>query len=62
MILKIVSLFLVVILVLGLLGKLRVPRGWLPGQKDQTKLGRPRKCRRCGRFLIGDGDCDCGRG
>ena len=62
MILKIVSLFLIVMLVLGLMGKLRFPRGWLPGPKDQTKLGRPRKCPRCGRFLIGDGGCDCGRG
>ena len=61
--LQIVAVFLLLMLVLGVFGKLRRGGGSrLPGPKDQTKLGRPRKCPRCGRFLIGGGDCDCGKG
>jgi hypothetical protein len=60
--LQAVALFLIVMLVLGVFGKLRNPRRKLPGPKDQARLSRPRKCPRCGRFLIGKGDCDCGKG
>ncbi len=60
--LQAVALFLILMLLLGVFGKLRRPGGKLRGPKDQAKLGRPRKCRRCGRFLIGGGDCDCGKG
>ncbi len=58
--LQIVALFLLVMLLLGLGGKLR-RGGRLRGPKDQTQLKPPRKCARCGRFLIGGGDCDCDR-
>ena len=50
---KIVSLFLIGMLVLAMFGKLR-----FPGQK---KLGQM-KCRACGRWKIGRGPCDCGKG
>jgi hypothetical protein len=60
--LQVVALFLLVMLALGVFGKLRNPRRRLPGPKDQTGLNRPRKCPRCGRFLIGGDDCDCGKG
>lgn len=62
MILKIVSLFLIVMLVLGMFGKwrLRLPR--IGRRRDADKLARPTKCARCGRFLIGKEKCDCGRG
>jgi hypothetical protein len=60
MILKIISLFLIFMVVLGMFGKLRFPwRGRLPGRGAHGRLSRPRKCRDCGRFLIGGGDCDC---
>ncbi|MGY6409804.1 MAG: hypothetical protein ACXIUV_02075 [Alkalilacustris sp.] len=67
--LQAVALFLLVMLLLGGFGKLR---RWLErntgrriggpkvGPRDQRGLGKPRKCARCGRFLIGGGDCDCG--
>nr|WP_114965445.1 hypothetical protein [Alkalilacustris brevis] len=61
MILKIVSLFLIVMLVLGMFGKLRLPRIGRP--RDQGRLGRPGKCPRCGKFLLGGAKCTCsGRG
>ena len=68
--LQAVAVFLLLILLLGGFGKLR---RWLErasgrrlggpkvGPRDQTGLDRPGKCPRCGRFLIGDGRCDCGR-
>lgn len=69
--LQAVALFLLVILLLGGFGKLR---RWLEGAsgrrlggprvgpRDQSRLGKPGKCPRCGRYLIGNDRCDCGRG
>lgn len=57
MMLKIVSLFLVVIAVLALFGKLRVPRLSNPFRKP--RIGAARRCERCGRFLIGSDTCTC---
>ncbi|WP_050527555.1 hypothetical protein [Pseudorhodobacter aquimaris] len=56
---KLVSLFLVVIVALAVFGKL----GWLgsiaPG--PLRKSGRkPVQCHRCGRHVIGSSGCDCG--
>ncbi len=51
MILKIVSLFLIGMLVLAMFGRLRVPG-----------RGRTGKCPDCGRFLIGKGPCACKKG
>jgi hypothetical protein len=50
MLIKIILLFLILMAVLAIFGRLR-----LPG------LGRsdPRKCGHCGRFLIGKGPCEC---
>jgi hypothetical protein len=61
--LQIVALFLLVVLLLGLVGKLRRggSGGRLGGPKDQRHLKTPGKCPRCGRFLIGSATCDCGR-
>lgn len=61
MIIQIVSLFLVVIVALALFGKLRMP-GRLRGPDRRAGLKKPGKCRHCGKFLIGGGRCDCGRG
>ncbi|AUQ67814.1 hypothetical protein PhaeoP72_00259 [Phaeobacter inhibens] len=47
---KIVSLFLVVMAVLAMFGKLR-----MPGQKHLAS----RRCGSCGRFKIGKGPCAC---
>ncbi|UYV38169.1 hypothetical protein N4R57_03510 [Rhodobacteraceae bacterium D3-12] len=53
MIAKIVVLFLVGMGVLAMFGKLSVP-----GAK---KLANKR-CKKCGKFRIGRGACDCGKG
>ncbi|MFV2035510.1 MAG: hypothetical protein ACC631_10480 [Halocynthiibacter sp.] len=50
MIVKIVSLFLIGMVVLAMFGKLR-----FPGQKTLSN----QKCRICGRYRLGRGPCDC---
>lgn len=52
---KIVSLFLIVILALAMFGRLRVG-----GPKK--KRGGTGKCPNCGRYKIGRGPCPCGGG
>ncbi len=56
MIFKIVTLFLIVMGVLAMFGKWRVP-----GADMLRRLGgsRPRTCKHCGRYQIGKGPCDC---
>ncbi|MEC7763109.1 MAG: hypothetical protein VX874_14500 [Pseudomonadota bacterium] len=48
---KIVSLFLIVMLVLAMFGRLRIP--------GANKLTRA-KCPNCGRPRLGKGPCECG--
>nr|WP_237072575.1 hypothetical protein [Pseudaestuariivita rosea] len=50
---KAVTLFLVVIIILAIFGKLRFP--------GQDRL-RSARCPSCGRFRIGKGPCPCGKG
>jgi hypothetical protein len=57
---KLVSLFLIVIVVLAMFGKL----GWLgalapPSLRKNGRLGKPAICIRCGRHIIGKAGCDC---
>ena len=53
MIVKIVFIFLAVMAVLAMFGRLR-----FPGQKALSD----RKCPRCGKYRIGKGPCSCGKG
>jgi len=58
--LKIVSLFLVFIVVVALFSRFR-SGGLLPPRKPGGgSLPRPAKCTSCGRFRFGTGPCDCG--
>ena len=60
MMLKVVSLFLVVILVLAMFGKL----GWLGSLAPKSLRKGSRKpaiCKACGRHIIGSKGCDCGQ-
>ena len=50
MIVKIVTLFLVVMAVLAMFGRLRMP-----------KIGASKRCKACGRPKIGKGPCPCGK-
>lgn len=54
MLVKIVSIFLVVMMVLAMFGKLRLLAPW------RTKVAA--KCEACGRHKIGKGPCPCGKG
>ena len=47
---KVVTLFLVFMVVLAMFGRI-----WLPG----LGMRRVGKCKRCGRFQIGKEPCDC---
>ena len=53
MLVKIVLLFLVAMAVLAMFGRLK-----LPGLRRKDA----RRCRNCGRFLIGKGPCECRKG
>ena len=53
MMVKVVSLFLIGMLVLAMFGRLRFP--------GQARLEN-RKCPKCGRYRIGRGPCDCDKG
>jgi hypothetical protein len=55
---RIVLLFLIGIAVLAFLGRLRFPRAIRSRRKAQAM---PAKCPRCGRYIIGQGGCDCGQ-
>lgn len=56
MIIKIVTFFLIGIGVLAMFGKLRVP-----GVDRIRKIGqtKPRKCRKCGRYILTKSPCEC---
>ena len=52
MYLKIITFFLIGMMVLALFGRLR-----FPGQKKLDSM----KCPKCGRYRIGKGPCSCGK-
>jgi hypothetical protein len=53
---KVITFFLIGMLVLALFGRLRLPGG---GPKAPKRLAAAR-CKSCGKPLIGKGPCDCG--
>ena len=53
MMIKVVTLFLVGMIVLAMFGRLRLP--------GADRLAS-RRCKSCGRLRIGRGPCPCGRG
>jgi hypothetical protein len=57
---QIVALFLLVMLLLGFGSRLRHLLGG-GGKGGRNKLDKPRKCSKCGRFIVGKGRCDCGQ-
>ena len=56
---KIVTFFLIGMLVLAMFGRLKVP-GTGGRKGGGHRLSKPAKCPRCGRYRIGPGKCDCG--
>lgn len=55
---KIVTLFLIFLLVLGIFGKLRLPR--LPGRRRRGRIEAGSKCPDCGRYSLRGEPCSCG--
>jgi len=55
MIVKAVTLFLIAMLVLGMFGKLRIPK-----VRAKRLADKKAKCARCGAYRIGTGPCNCG--
>jgi hypothetical protein len=58
MVIKLVIFFLIAMAVLGMFGRFK-----LPGAGKLSKLAqkKPRKCPKCGRYVLGKAPCDCGR-
>ena len=62
MLLKIVILFLGGMALIGLIGKALFPGAISRSVKKRVGFAKPSRCRACGRYLIGKGGCDCGKG
>lgn len=62
MLLKIFILFLGGMALIGLIGKALFPGAISRTVKKRAALAKPSRCRACGRYLIGKGGCDCGKG
>ena len=56
---KVVTIFLIVILILGLFGRLKFPH--LPKSRKRNRIADARKCKTCGSYIIGEGPCPCGK-
>lgn len=61
---KVITFFLIGILILAIFGKLRLPgnlsgRGQTPKGGVAGRLNTARKCPKCGRYSIGNAPCDC---
>lgn len=52
---KVVTLFLIFMMVLAMFGKLRLP--WSGKGGNGTALPRPRRCGDCGRYNVTGGPC-----
>jgi len=58
---KVVILFLAAMALIGLVGKLLFPGTVRRMTSRRAALAKPSRCRRCGRYLIGKGGCDCAK-
>ena len=57
---KAVTLFLLVMLLIGLVGNALFP-GALSGMaRRKTGLDKARRCPKCNRYRVGKSDCSCG--
>lgn len=56
---KIVTLFLIGIMILAILGRLRLPK--FGSRNRKTRIKDARKCPKCGSYILHGGDCGCGK-
>lgn len=61
MLVKIVIVFLGAMVLIGLIGKVLFPKAFKRVASKGAVLPKPARCRRCGRYLLGKGGCDCGK-
>lgn len=54
---KVVTLFLIAMIVLAMMGRLRFPKFGSRNRKGSIKDAR--KCPECGSYILHDGDCGC---
>jgi ribosomal protein L32 len=57
---KVVSLFLIFILVLAMFGRLRLPKIQNPLKREKVQPSV--KCSKCGRYNLAGEACACGKG
>ncbi|WP_093361895.1 hypothetical protein [Tropicimonas isoalkanivorans] len=62
MLVKVVTFFLIGIAVLAMFGRLRWPGGARKIGKSDPRPRKPRTCKACGSYIIGDGPCPCQKG
>ncbi|MBC7154998.1 MAG: hypothetical protein H5U19_10415 [Rhodobacteraceae bacterium] len=58
---KVITFFLIGMVVLAMFGKLRLPGNPLGkgARRGAARIARPAKCSTCGRHIIGKGPCPC---
>lgn len=54
---KVVTLFLIAMIILAMLGRLRFPK--FGSRKDGGRVKDARKCPKCGSYILHAGDCAC---
>ena len=55
---KVVTFFLIAMVILAMMGRLRFPKFGSRGGKGRIKDAR--KCPKCGSYILHAGDCGCG--
>jgi hypothetical protein len=60
MMIKVVTIFVIFIMVLGIFGKLRLPKMKYPIKRSKVKPAV--KCGGCGRYNLAGEACACGKG
>jgi hypothetical protein len=55
---KVVTFFLIGMVILAILGRLRLPK-FGGGRKGGSRIRDARKCPKCGSYVLHDGDCGC---
>ena len=54
---KVVTFFLIFVLVMGMFGKLRMPK--FPSIRGRNKVQSAQKCPKCGQYNLTGKDCGC---
>jgi hypothetical protein len=55
---KVVTFFLIGMMILAIMGRLRFPK--FGSRNGKGRIRDARKCPECGSYILHDGDCGCG--